>query len=142
MISYWPGKTGFGFDPVGTIPDIINNSLAFLWEGKLDVLPALPKAWNKGEIRDILLRDQIQLKKLQWDLDQGKVVLELFSARDQEIIMRVPEPLPVKRIDVMKADIEEREGKANQWKVCLPGGTGTTFRISLENQNNRENSLP
>jgi hypothetical protein len=44
MISYWPGHKGFGFDPVGTMPDVINNSLAFCWEGTLDIIPALPKS--------------------------------------------------------------------------------------------------
>ena len=32
MISYWPGLNGFGFDPVGTLTDVINNSLAFVWD--------------------------------------------------------------------------------------------------------------
>ena len=27
MIGYWPGPHGFGFDPVGTIPDVLNNAL-------------------------------------------------------------------------------------------------------------------
>jgi hypothetical protein len=47
MISYWPQLKGLGFDPVGTIHDLINNSLAFTWSGKLKFHPALHMYWMK-----------------------------------------------------------------------------------------------
>ncbi len=53
MISYLPGLKGFGMDPVGTLPDIVNNSLIYAWDGTIDLLTALPKAWPKGSISGV-----------------------------------------------------------------------------------------
>lgn len=68
MISYWPNLKGFGFDPVGTIPDVLNNALIFGWNNTVDILPALPKEWPKGAISGVLLRGQILVKQLAWDI--------------------------------------------------------------------------
>lgn len=73
MISYWPGLRGFGFDPVGTIPDVINNSLIFSWNDKIDILPALPKTWRRGSLSNILLRGAVKVDKFSWDLDKGEI---------------------------------------------------------------------
>ena len=108
MISYWPGNNGYGFDPVGAIPDVVNNSLAFCWEGKLDILPALPEPWKAGSIENILLRDQIQVKKLAWDMNSGKAELFLISDKSQDIWLRMPGHIKVKSMPI--------SGKKSYWK--------------------------
>jgi alpha-L-fucosidase 2 len=100
MIGYWPDNKGFGFDPVGTVPDIINNSLAFAWNSRLDLLTALPKEWEKGSIEGILLRGQMTLEKLTWDLKKQKVSVIITSSSDQEIEVRLPENLNLKSIEI------------------------------------------
>jgi hypothetical protein len=96
MMSYWPGFSGFGFDPVGTLPDVINSSLVFAWDGTVDLLPALPKEWPKGSISGVLLRGQIQVRKLAWDVPAGTVDLELISGRDQTITVQLPPGVPIR----------------------------------------------
>ena len=91
MMSYWPGLKGFGMDPVGTLPDIVNNSLIHVWEGTLDLLPALPEAWARGSIRGIRLRGQLTVEDLTWDRPLGQVTLSLTSAVTQTLTLRVPE---------------------------------------------------
>ncbi|WP_299577988.1 glycoside hydrolase N-terminal domain-containing protein [uncultured Sunxiuqinia sp.] len=100
MISYWPDNKGYGFDPVGTIPDVINNSLIFAWDGKLDVLPALPKEWEKGSLENVLLRGQMQVEELVWDVNKGKVSLNIKSEIKQEIEVRLPECLNFNNIEI------------------------------------------
>lgn len=100
MISYWPEHKGYGFDPVGTIPDVINNSLIFGWNGIVDVLPALPKEWGKGSLENVLLRGQMQVDELRWDLNKGKVSLIIKSRIEQEIVVRLPEKLNLKTIEI------------------------------------------
>jgi alpha-L-fucosidase 2 len=95
MISYWPGHKGFGFDPVGTIPDVINNSLIFAWKGIVDILPALPKEWPIGSISGVLLRGQIQVQQLAWDIPAGKINLTLRSDITQAITLRFPPTLTI-----------------------------------------------
>ncbi|WP_197231307.1 glycosyl hydrolase family 95 catalytic domain-containing protein [Novipirellula artificiosorum] len=93
MISYWPDLKGFGFDPIGTIPDVLNNSLVFACNDIVDVLPALPEQWPTGSISGVLLRGQIQVQQLTWDIPRGKVNLTLLSDKDQTVTLRFPERL-------------------------------------------------
>jgi alpha-L-fucosidase 2 len=90
MISYWPNLKGFGFDPVGTIPDVLNNALIFSWNNTVDILPALPLEWPEGSISGVLLRGQIHVKKLEWDIHSGRIRLALLSDKDQTINLQLP----------------------------------------------------
>ena len=117
MISYWPNNQAYGFDPVGTIPDVINNSLAFAWDGKLDLLPALPKEWDKGAIENILLRGQMQLQKLEWNLESGSVNLKINSKIDQEIELRLPEDIELKSIKVNGRQYSSLDSKCIRIKL-------------------------
>lgn len=98
MMSYWPNYRGFGFDPIGTLPDIINNSLAFAWEEKLNILPALPPKWTKGAIKNILLRGQMQLKELKWDLNKKRIQFSLIAKTTKNIKLYLPEEYKISSI--------------------------------------------
>jgi alpha-L-fucosidase 2 len=91
MMSYWPGLKGYGFDPIGTLPDIVNNSLIYAWGGTVDLLPALPDAWPQGSVRGIRLRGQIQVEDLTWNRPGGRIELSLNSGADQSLALRLPQ---------------------------------------------------
>lgn len=91
MISYWPNLKGFGFDPVGTTPDVINNALIFRWDDTLDVLPALPPAWDKGSVEGLLLRGQLKVERMSWDRQAGAITLVLASPINQTVSLRLPD---------------------------------------------------
>ena len=59
--------------------------------GVLDLLPALPEAWPKGEIRGLLARRQITINRLAWDKSVGTVALKLTSGIQQTISLRLGE---------------------------------------------------
>ena len=90
MMSYWPGLNGFGFDPVGTIPEAINNALVFSRDGVVDLLPALPRAWTRGELRGTLARGQLKIDSLAWNILLGRIRVQLTSRKDQTFTLRIP----------------------------------------------------
>ena len=122
MISYWPGLNGFGFDPVGTIPDMLNNALVFAWNGTVDILPALPHEWPRGSIRGVLLRGHIQVQQLTWDVSAGKIKLCLVSDKDQTVTLRFPPRLRI---------ASDPGAGANRRKLTLTRGQPAQVEITF-----------
>ena len=135
MISYWPGRKGFGFDPVGTIPDVFNNSLVFCWEGMLDLIPALPKAWPKGSISGVLARGQLQINRLAWDMPAGQIDLSLTSGVEQTVTLRLPPPCRVESVEVISggAQLGPVSGSPEYRTLSLPARKTCRVRIAFEN---------
>jgi len=119
MISYWPGLRGFGFDPVGTIPDVVNNSLIFSWGGTVDILPALPKEWPKGSISGILARGQIKVERLAWDRPAGSLELQVVSGKAQTVELRLPEGWQIKDARVTRGGARIEPGKKANSCSCM-----------------------
>jgi len=123
MISYWPELRGYGFDPVGTIPDIINNSLIFGWNNTVDLLPALPGEWPKGSIKGILLRGQVLVRQLRWDIKAGNVQLSIISLKDQAITLHLPDEVSIISAKTDKpTGFEKHEIGLNNRKIKLSKG--------------------
>jgi len=91
ITSHEPNGAIFNTDGNGGIPQIVNTMLVFSRPGRLDLLPALPEAWPKGEIRGILARRQITINRLAWDRPAGTVHLTLTSGIQQTISLRLGE---------------------------------------------------
>jgi hypothetical protein len=83
MASMHNAKTLFNMDISGGQPDVIIKALVFSEPGKIHLLPALPKAWEKGKIEGILCRGQIEIESLEWDREGLQAVM--VSAKDQNI---------------------------------------------------------
>jgi len=133
MISYWPGLRGFGFDPVGTIPDVINNSLVFCWGGVMDILPALPVDWTKGSISGVLARGQIRIDRLAWDRSAGKVDLHLTSGRKQTVTLRLPAVMRMTsaRVTEGPAKLTEIPKAPDKRKLTLPAGKAVRIQLTI-----------
>ena len=134
MIAYWPNRGGFGFDPVGTIPDMIHNSLLFSWQGTLDLLPALPAAWPKGNIRGILARGQIKIDELSWDIATGKIRLALVSGKSQTIAVRLPKLWVIEEFGCKGAAILDAGAGANSRQITLEVGKPVVLEIDFRIQ--------
>ena len=129
MVSYWPKLSGYGFDPVGTTPDIINNAIIFGWDGKIDLLPALPKEWPKGALRGALLRGQIHVQQIQWDMSTGDMSLDMTSGKDQIVLLRLPEGYSITNLRVNEISI-------NGNRITLTKGTRTLITLKMETLKN------
>ena len=133
MISYWPGLNGYGFDPVGTIPDIVNNSLIFAWQDTVDILPALPRDWPRGSAQGLLLRRQIQLNELVWDIPAGKINIKLTSGKPQTITLQLPPGIKIHsaRTSGRDSTLISDDAQPNRLKLKLPANQAAEVRITI-----------
>ena len=89
ITSHNPNARAFNTDGNGGIPHIVNTMLVFSRPGVIDLLPALPKAWPRGEIRGVLARGQITINRLAWDASARTARLSLTSGTDQTVTLRL-----------------------------------------------------
>jgi hypothetical protein len=81
-------KSLLNMDISGGMPAVIIKMLVASDPGHIRILPALPGAWPKGEIRGVLCRGQIEISSLKWDGAQIRV--SLISGKDQTISLDAP----------------------------------------------------
>ena len=137
MVGYWPGRNGYGFDAPGTIPEVVNNSLVFSWDGTLHLLPALPSAWAKGSISGVLARGQIKIDRLAWDMNAGEIELVLNSAIKQTIDLSLPVKYEIRSVKLngKDVDLDSSDDVENTHKVILPKNAATNIKITLKKSN-------
>jgi len=124
----------FNFDGNGAFPDIVNRSLAFSLDGTLDLLRSVPPSWQKGSIRGVLARGQIQIDRLAWDRPAGHIDLTLTSTVAQTMTVRLP---PAGRITSMKiivgkATQKEIPGRPNCRELVLPADGASRVEIAFK----------
>lgn len=78
----------FNMDANGGIPEVLNNALVYSRPGRIDLLPALPTALPRGEIRGLRARGAVTVNRLAWTPE--RVDVELSSATRQTIEVRLP----------------------------------------------------
>ena len=132
MMSYWPDLKGFGMDPVGTLPDIVNNSLICTWQGVVDLLPALPDAWPTGSIQGILARGQLKIEKLAWDRPAGELTLRLNSGTRQTLRLRLPPSWIITAVGVIgDAEAEKVTGAGNHCQLKIEKNQPVELKLSF-----------
>ncbi len=83
LASMHNAKTLFNMDISGGMPAVIIKMLVASEPGKIQLLPALPKVWDKGRIEGVLCRGQVEVKSLEWSPSGLKV--SLLSAKKQNV---------------------------------------------------------
>lgn len=78
----------FNMDANGGIPEILHNALVYSRPGHIDLLPALPAALPRGEIRGLRARGALVVNRLTWTPE--RVVVELASPTQQALDVRLP----------------------------------------------------
>jgi alpha-L-fucosidase 2 len=122
-------KTLFNMDISGGMPDVIIKMLSISEPGKVELLPALPKAWSEGTVEGILCRGQIEIKSLKWS--PNKILVNLISSRKQTITLEAPSEI---------ANISEKKGKVmvkeidnnNSRALTLPAGQDIQLEIKMK----------
>lgn len=69
---------------IGTV-GIINEMLLYSNTGEIELFPALPVKWVKGSINGLMARTRAQLKKLDWNLEEGIATVSIRSYAPQSI---------------------------------------------------------
>ncbi len=122
---YEDGKTMVA-DAAGAIPEIIHRCLVYAEAGKVDLLPALPAALAEGEIRGLKARGELSINRLKWDA--GSVELEVTSAKNQSIVMRLPKASRITECSIT-GGTAARESAQNARRINLRGGEKATIRM-------------
>jgi hypothetical protein len=120
----------FSMDISGGQPSVMIKALADSFSGKVRLLPALPKEWNKGTIEGILCRGAILLNRLHWDDDEVEV--EMTSNKAQEITLVLPSEISeISEIKSEGATVAAGAG-TSEHKLTLPAGKKITLTIQLK----------
>ena len=77
----------FNTDMSGAYPAIVLNMLTYSEPGRLELLPAIPEAWQHGSAKGISARGGIHIGSLSWDGDKLNAVLT--SKVDQQVELYV-----------------------------------------------------
>jgi hypothetical protein len=131
MCSHEPNGRIFNLDANGAMPEIMNRMLVRSHPRSLDLLPALPQAWPRGEIRGIRARQCITVHRLAWDREAGRLTLRLTSDCDQDFVLRIPKAETIRSIDTThgSASILTSDEAPNSRTVGLKAGETVEFEI-------------
>lgn len=133
FMSIGPGGNSFGFDGLGTYPDIINRSLAFALNGTLDLLRSVPPDWETGSISGIRARGQLKIHRLVWNQKEGRVELEVTSGIAQKITLRLPCSKAVHEVRVISGKVTvSPAATANAREVLLPQNQPVRLTINFD----------
>ncbi len=119
----------FNMDISGGMPAVIIKMLVASEAGRIQLLPALPKAWPSGTIEGASCRGQIEIKSLKWDA--GRIQVALVSAKAQTVVLEAPSA--IKKISVTEGDASiDKADKDSARKVSLPAGKPVALDIVLK----------
>jgi hypothetical protein len=97
------------------MPAVIIKMLVASALGKIQLLPALPKAWPTGTIEGVLCRGQVEIKRLHWK--EGRIEISLVSAIKQSLTLEAP--FEIRTISIKKGSPEIQDGERNNSRTLL-----------------------
>lgn len=121
----------FNMDISGGMPAVIIKMLAASEPGRIQLLPALPKAWPAGTIEGVLCRGQIEIRSLQWS--PGKVLANLMTSRKQRVTLELPWDITHFTLNKGDAPIERGNSK-NCLVVTLPAQQEVDLEIKTDSR--------
>jgi hypothetical protein len=86
---------------------IINESLVYSYNEKIELLPATPKSFENGEICGLRTRNRCVINSLNWDFNNSAVIATITSEIDQKLTISCG----------LSKDAEEIEFEANTPKT-------------------------
>ena len=135
--SYWLGNLAsmhnhrslFNMDISGGMPAVVIKMLVASDPGRIQLLPALPKALASGTIEGVLCRGQIEIKRLIWN--QKNVRITLKSQIKQSIILQLP--AQIDNIETVQGKASIRSGRDdNSKRISLHENEEVTLDIALK----------
>ncbi|GAA3343807.1 glycoside hydrolase N-terminal domain-containing protein [Amorphoplanes nipponensis] len=75
----------FNVDIAGGLPAVVAAMLVRSAHGRLDLLPALPRAWPRGRVTGLAARDAVRVLELRWEPGRADAVLRARHATTVEV---------------------------------------------------------
>ena len=124
-----PGSL-FNMDLSGGFPAAVIRTLVYSEPHFISLLPALPSAWPTGKIKGILLRDQIEIKNLQWN--KKDISITLCSSTSQEVRLKTPTEIKTIKTDDKELNVKTLTEHTDQCLLKLPENQIVNLDISLK----------
>jgi hypothetical protein len=120
----------FNVDICGGLLVVVIKMLLYSQPGTINLLPALPSEWPKGNAKGLPCRGQVLVKSLTWD---GKIInAVLRSTKKQDIALRVPGKIKTMKIQsgsaTISAIVKEPDGRS----ISLPANQDIAVDIVLD----------
>ena len=116
----------FNMDISGGMPSVIIKMLVASDPGRLQLMPALPKAWPTGTIEGVLCRGQIEVKRLHWSPDGLEATLR--SGKAQTVLLELPAEISAITVEGKGAKVAKADS-TRQRKLTLPAKGEVTVKI-------------
>jgi alpha-L-fucosidase 2 len=120
MVSTHNPDSIFNVDICGGMPAVIIKMLVYSEQGKIALLPALPRQWPSGTIEGVLCRGRIEIKKLSWD--DKRIAVTFVSQIPQNLEISLPETFKQANITKSKAEMVKTLAKEGKCVVAVPPG--------------------
>jgi len=85
MCTHEPEGRIFNLDANGAMPEIMHRMLFRARPGSVELLPALPDTWPKGQITGVLAKGRITIVRLAWDTSARTVTCVMRSQVGQNV---------------------------------------------------------
>ena len=120
-------------DGNGATPEIVNRMILQSEIGRIDLLPALPKALPHGTLSGTRARNAILVNHVAWDMTAGTISAALTADHAQDIALVLP---PGATVDTLTANgkaqtIAEMGARKQGCTLHLPKGKTVTVDIQL-----------
>ncbi|MEI8371572.1 MAG: glycoside hydrolase N-terminal domain-containing protein [Planctomycetota bacterium] len=125
MVTSHNVRSIFNVDLGGGLPQIVLAMLVQSEPRRIELLPAMPKAWQSGSVTGVLCRGQVEIRRLQWR--GGSVTVTLRSAIDQLVTLQI-DGLQEMAVAAGPAKIVG-ENAGNTRNVNLVAGSEVTLEI-------------
>ena len=125
-----PGNL-FNMDLSGGFQAVIIKALVYSDKGFVSLLPGMPKDWDKGSIKGILLRSQIKMKELSWNRENIAIVLN--SEIDQKLLLKSPSNIKKILIENGKGKVVASKTNRDEASLLLIAGEDCRIIIELKN---------
>lgn len=87
----------FNIDICGGLSAVVVAMLVRGRGSRVDLLPAAPREWKTGQIRGVLLRDGLTVRRLAWT--PHRVTVELVSRRTRPVVVSAPDATGARRFE-------------------------------------------
>jgi alpha-L-fucosidase 2 len=100
VTGHEPGPGILCDDGNGSIPEIVNRMVVQSQPGVLRLLPAIPKALPKGELRGTRARGQLGVDRVRWDMTEGICEAQLTADVAQRVRVIMPRDMAVQSMNL------------------------------------------
>lgn len=120
----------FNINLSGAFQYVIIKAIVNSQKDYIALLPALPVEWEKGVLKGILLRNQLYLENLSWEV--GQINSTLISEIDQKISLKLPENFANATIFINENQMDKKADKGRMIPIAMSKHESVSILITKQ----------